>query len=72
MKDPIKDPNFVRYLLYFGIGLMIIWIFFNTFILHFLPESLAFPLNVLGLGVAAVVWALYILNRYEKNYPDDD
>jgi small-conductance mechanosensitive channel len=73
MKDnnPIKNPYFVRYLIVFGIGLMIIWAVFDWLVLPILPPSLAAGLWIMGLAVCAIVWALLILNHYEKEYPDE-
>lgn len=71
-KDPIKDPNFVRYLILFGVGLVTLWAIFDWFILPMLPEGLAFGLMAMGLGVGAITWALLIINRYESKYTDNE
>lgn len=71
-KSPIEDRNFVRYLIIFGVGLLLAWIAFSWVILPMLPASLAGGLATLGYGVIAVVWGLTILYLFEKRHPDGD
>lgn len=71
-KDPVKNPNFIRYLIAFSIGLLILWIAFAVLILPILPASLSGGLATLGYGVIFVIWALIILYLFEKRHPDEE
>ena len=63
---------FARYLIVYGVGLMIIWIIFSALVLPLLPDKLAGGLTILGLGSCVVVWACLVIQAYERKYPDDE
>lgn len=67
------DRKFVGFLLVFGALCLAAWAVFGIFILPILPESgLKSGLAMLGYSTIFIVLALVMLDKYERENPEDD
>ena len=67
------DKKFLSFLVMFGALCLIAWAFFGIFILPMLPDSgLKAGLAMLGYSTIFIVIALVMLERYERQNPEDD
>lgn len=61
------NSKMLNYLIVYGIGVVILWLVFDAFIMPMLPDGLGGPLFGLGILATLVVWAVVIIRLYESN-----
>ncbi len=67
------DKKFISFLLLLSVLALLAWGIFGLFILPLLPDSeLKAGLAMLGYAMIFIVLALVLLERYERENPDDE